>query len=95
MASSTSYETLPEHFQNIQQAAEFWDKHDLADYWDLTKEVEIDTNIARRVFLVAIESGLADKLASFAHRQGVSTETLVNVWLVEKMVEEATGKQDQ
>ncbi|MCY4388530.1 MAG: hypothetical protein OXC18_15685 [Desulfurellaceae bacterium] len=39
----------------------------------------------RRVFLTVLEPELAKKLTAYAHRQGVSTETLINVWLTEKV----------
>ncbi|MCL5274419.1 MAG: BrnA antitoxin family protein [Chloroflexi bacterium] len=86
---STAYDPIPEHFRNIAEAAEFWETHDLADYWDLTKEIEVDARIEHRTFLVALEPHLADKLAAVARKQGVSTETLVNVWLAEKVIETA------
>jgi len=27
---------IPKHFKSIEEAREFWDSHDLADYWDST-----------------------------------------------------------
>ncbi|MCS6902804.1 MAG: BrnA antitoxin family protein [Candidatus Bipolaricaulota bacterium] len=83
---------LPKRFKNIEEAAEFWDNHDLADYWDLTREVHFDVDIQRRVFLVALEPKLGKKLAACARAQGVSTETLINVWLTEKLMETAQSK---
>lgn len=38
--------SLPEHFATFEEAAEFWDTHDLADYWDLTEEVEFDWRLS-------------------------------------------------
>ena len=78
---------IPKHFKSMEAAAEFWDNHDLTDYWDLTKEVQIETDIQRRVFLTALEPSLAQQLTVIAHKQGVSTETLINVWLKEKVEE--------
>jgi CopG antitoxin of type II toxin-antitoxin system len=78
-------EPIPEHFTNIEEAAEFWDNHDLADYWDLTEEVEFEVNLQRRRYLVAVDPEIAEKLAVEAHRRGLSTETLVNLWLNEKL----------
>lgn len=31
-------DSIPKHFKSVEGAAEFWDAHDLADYWDLTQE---------------------------------------------------------
>ena len=33
--SKKEREPIPEHFKSLEEAAEFWDSHDLADYWDL------------------------------------------------------------
>jgi len=90
--SSKKRDPIPPHFKSVAEAAEFWDSHDLADYWDLTKEVSVEVDIQRRVFLTALEPGLAKKLTECAHRQGVSTETLINVWLTEKVTEATHGK---
>jgi len=44
------------------------------------------------VFLTALEPELAKRLTECAHRQGVSTETLINVWLTEKLAEATQAK---
>ncbi len=80
---------MPQHFKSVEAAAEFWDSHDLADYWDLTREAHFEVDIQRRVFLTALEPELAKKLTARARKQGVSTETLINVWLTEKLAETA------
>ena len=92
MANGKKRDPIPKHFKSIQEAAEFWDSHDLADYEDLTREVHFDVDIQRRVFLTALEPGLAKKLTAYSHKQGISTETLINLWLTEKMSEAAQGK---
>ena len=83
--SKKKREPIPRHFKSIEEAGEFWDTHSLADYWDLTREVKFEVDIQRRVFLTALESNLAKRLTDAARRQGVSTETLINVWLSEKL----------
>ena len=57
----------------------------MGDYWDLTAELHFDVNLQRCVYLAALESELAGKLAAWARKQGVSTETLINLWLAEKL----------
>jgi len=83
---------IPQHFASVAAAAEFWDSHDLADYWDLTREASFEVDIKRRVFLTALEPELAKKLAVCARQQGVTTETLINVWLTEKLAASSPGK---
>jgi CopG antitoxin of type II toxin-antitoxin system len=83
---------IPRHFQSVAEAAEFWDNHDLTDYWDQTRDVKIEVDIQRRVFLAALEPELAKKLVSCARKQGVSTETLINLWLTEKVATASQSK---
>ena len=78
-------EPLPERFESLEEAAEFWDRHDVADYDDLTTEVYFDVDLQRRTVLTALEPELAKKVAEVAQRQGISTETLINLWLTEKL----------
>lgn len=48
-------ESIPPHFQSVAEAAEFWDSHDLTDYWDSTREANFEVDIQRRVFLTVLE----------------------------------------
>ena len=83
--SSKKHESIPRHFQNVAEAADFWDEHDLTDYWDLTREVDFQVDMQRRAFVTVLESELAKKLTARARQQGISAETLINVWLTEKI----------
>ena len=40
--------------EGTEEAAEFWERHDLVDYWDVTSAVHFDVDIQRRVFLTAL-----------------------------------------
>lgn len=77
--SKKQCDPVTENFKSIVEVMDFWDAHDLGDYWDLTKEASFDVDIKRRVFLTALEPELARGLAECARQQGVSTETLINV----------------
>ena len=85
--SKVKRKPIPRHFADIDEAANFWDKHDLSDYLDFTKAVDFEVDIQRRVFLTALEPQLAKRLTDIARKQGIATETLINVWLAEKMEE--------
>jgi CopG antitoxin of type II toxin-antitoxin system len=86
-------DSIPKHFRSMAEAGEFWDNHDLADYWDLTREAKFEVDIRRRTFLTALEPELAKKLTACARQQGVTTETLINVWLAEKLAMASQGKE--
>jgi len=44
----TNTTVLPEQFESVEEAADFWDAHSLADYWDQVHEVEIEVRARRR-----------------------------------------------
>lgn len=46
---------LPERFISLKEAAEFWDKHDSADYEEYMCEVVCEVKIARRIFILSEE----------------------------------------
>ena len=74
---------LPVSFDSIEAAADFWDTHSLADYWDQTSEVkDVKIDLVRRHFRV--DAKLARKISRQAKQRGISAETLVNLWLQEK-----------
>lgn len=81
MDTNKIIDPIPEEFEDINAAAQFWDRHSLADYWDDTEEVHFAVDLQRSVFLVPLEHNLARRLANVARRQGLSAETLVNLWV--------------
>lgn len=81
---------LPDHFDSLEEAAEFWDTHSSADYEDLMEDVEFEINLSKReVYYYAIAKDLVVQLRQSARQQGVSTQTLVNLWLQEKLSQAA------
>ncbi|MEE4356013.1 MAG: CopG family antitoxin [Desulfococcaceae bacterium] len=60
---------------------EFWDTHDLADYWDQTEEIEFDVDIQSEKKYFPIELTLAGKIKEIAMQKGISSETLLNLWV--------------
>jgi len=78
-------EPIPESFNSIEEAGEFWDTHSLADYWDQTQEVDIEVALKRSKHTVTIEEGIAREVRKRARAQGLAPETLVNLWLKEKL----------
>ena len=71
---------------------EFWDKHDLSDVWGKTRRVRVDVDIESEVTYYPIEQNLSKKIQLLARKQGLSSGTLVNLWLEQKMKEHASSK---
>ena len=91
--SKRQRETLPEEFKNIEAAAEFWDTHSLADYEDLQEDAEFDVELKSEKNYFAVEKELSYNIDKLAHLKGILPETLVNLWLKEKVLEK--GIQDK
>lgn len=76
---------LPQYFKSLEEATEFWDTHSLADYEEYWKDVECEIDIKRRTYQISVDSGLYQKLRRIAREKGISAETLVNLWLQQKV----------
>lgn len=70
---------------SYQEIGEFWDNHDLTDFWEKTEPVkfEVDIKSVRKYF--PINRDLSEKVVQIAQKQGVSPETLLNLWIQEKV----------
>ena len=78
--------------QTYKEIGEFWDTHDLSEYWDQTKPVEFEVEIQSETTYYPVERKLSEKISKIARKRGVSPETLLNLWLQEKVVEESQRK---
>lgn len=87
-----SRDPIPERFESIAAAADFWDTHSLADYEDEFREVK-DVKIALPNRRLNLEEELAEKINRVARRRGVSVDTLVNLWLQQKLIESQKREQ--
>ena len=68
-----------------QAIGEFWDNHDLTEVWDQTEPVDFEVKIETVRRYYPINSDLSNKIAIIAQKKGVSTETLLNLWIQEKI----------
>ena len=75
--------------ENYEAIGEYWDKHDLAEHWEETRPVEFDVNITAQSTYFAIEPALSERLQTSAAQRGISAEALANLWLQERVTQEA------
>lgn len=77
---------------SYEEISEFWDTHSLADYWDQTEPAtfEISPELHRR-YLVAVEPDLLNRIRQVARARGVSTESLINLLLEQRLREIETA----
>ena len=69
------------------EIGEFWDEHDLSDFWKKTKKVKFDVVLEPEATYYPVEKGLSEKIQSVARKQGVPSDALVNLWLEQKIKE--------
>ncbi|MBD3289831.1 hypothetical protein GF337_13575 [candidate division KSB1 bacterium] len=80
-----SKDLIPEKYETIEEASEYWDSHSIADYWDQTQEAHFDVEIDERPRYIMLEKSIARKVFALAKEQKISPETLVNLILADKL----------
>lgn len=72
---------------SYEEIGEYWSEHDLTDVWDQTEPAafEVDIKSVKRYY--PLEHDLADEINKIARRRGVGVETLLNLWVKEKIIE--------
>ena len=75
--------------KTLNEIAEFWDSHSLDDYWDQTHEVEFELRVKRRR-RITLTPEIYEQIEAQARERGVLPETLVNLWLAERLKDQST-----
>ena len=78
---------------SLEKMGEFWDTHDFTEFDSDIPDVKFDVTCA-----VPVEIDLFAQIEQQARQRGVSVETLVNLWLQQKIAESqpaAKGKYAQ
>lgn len=79
---------LPQ-FESLDKLVEFFDTHDMGDYWEQMPEAQFEIDIQHRTHLFSLDDELAERLMEIAKAKHVPSEALINSWLREKVLEEA------
>ena len=74
--------------ETYQEIGKFWDENDITDFWEQIESVEFEVEIESNTTYFPIEANLSNQLTAVARRHGVSRETLLNLWIQERMTEE-------
>jgi DNA polymerase III gamma/tau subunit len=70
--------------ETLEEIGEFWDTHSLDDFWDETHEAEFEIRAGQKK-RIALEQQIYKELEAEARLRGIVPETLVNLWLAEKL----------
>jgi len=67
-----------------QEIGAFWDEHDATEFGEQT-EVKFDVNIKSQRKYYPLDGYLSLKIRQIAEERGISEETLLNLWVQEKI----------
>ena len=67
---------------SYEEMGEFWDTHDFTEFDTDTPDVQFDISCA-----VPIDPDLLSAVEKQAHKRGLAVETLINLWLQQKLIE--------
>ena len=70
--------------RTLGEIADYWDTHSLADHWDETHAVDFKVRMQRKC-RVTLTPEIYEKIEKQALEQGILPETLVNLWLAERL----------
>lgn len=72
--------------KSISEMGAFWDEQDATEFEDQTYEVDMTFDLTARHHYVAIDPSLLQQLQETAASRGLNTESLINLWLQERLL---------
>ncbi len=77
-------------FKSRQEMAEWFDTHDMTDYKDEFRPIEVVYELEKpkqETIVVRLHKGVKDQLAGIARAKGLNISSLARMWLMEHMQE--------
>jgi hypothetical protein len=74
--------------RSYKKIAEFWDTHDLSDFWGKTRATKFEVDVLSEVTYYSLDNTLSKRVQSVAQKRGVSADILINLWIQEKLQEQ-------
>ncbi len=87
---SKKYRTVPK-FRSEAEERQFWEAHDTADYFDLSKAQRAtfpNLKLSTTAISLRLPQGLLDSIKVAANKRDVPYQSLIKVWLAEKVAAE-------
>jgi predicted DNA binding CopG/RHH family protein len=83
-------------FESDEEAADWFDAHDTADYMDSMAQTTDRLNVIRTLFPtrpldVRLRADHLEAIQTLAEREGIPYQTLIRRWLVERLNQEGPG----
>ncbi len=74
-------------FDSLEDLVNFFDENDFGDFDKTLKEVHFDVDLKSKKYLVGIDEETSKSLAKIATQEKTTTDSLVNSWLKEKVLD--------
>jgi predicted DNA binding CopG/RHH family protein len=81
------FKTVPK-FRNEAEERVFWQTHDTADYFDLSQAKRVrfpNLKLSTTAISLRLPQGLLDRIKIAANKRDVPYQSLIKVWLAEKV----------
>ncbi len=78
-------------FASDQEEAEFWDTYDSTEFLDDTQPVDVtfvDARPAKKQISLRLDPEAIERLKAIAQRKGVGYQTLIRMWVMERLAQE-------
>ena len=72
------------HATNYQEIGEFWDEHDATEFGG-EDEAELELELVSQRHYFAVDRELHTRIRALANQRGISEETLLNLFLKERL----------
>ena len=82
-ATKNRKKVIPE-FASYEEEAEFWDTHDLTDYWGEPVKLKVAKHLSKGITIRFDEETLK-ALRACAHERGMGPTTLARMWILERL----------
>ena len=79
-------------FASEQEESDFWDTHSITDYLDDTTEVDItviDARPRKEQISLRLDRETITRLKELASQRGIGYQTLIRMWVMERLNQEA------
>jgi predicted DNA binding CopG/RHH family protein len=79
--------TVPKFHTEVEERV-FWETHDTADYFDLSKAKRVqfpNLKLSTTAISLRLPQGLLDRIKVAANKRDVPYQSLIKVWLAEKL----------
>jgi len=78
MASKKKIDPIPEEFESLEEAAEFWEKHDTTQYLKESHPVKAVSAFRGRHYEIEIDESVAQALRKAARKKGMTPSRLAS-----------------